>query len=95
MNDEQFSSPNYVPEPSPKITSTVLEAASVPFDPSLLVRSSLAIESPEEEYDFDLEDITEDDPVDLAMRIAEASEIQIDGDDDDDDEDIVYRVTRS
>lgn len=49
-----------------------------------------AIGEDAEEYG---DEITEDDPVDLAMRIATASRMEMDSDDDDDDDDeeIVYR----
>lgn len=50
-------------------------------------------EDAEEDTEEYGDEITEDDPVDLAMRIATASRMEMDSDDDDDDDDeeIVYR----
>lgn len=48
------------------------------------------------EQEFEgLEDMTEDDPVDLAMRVAESDRMMMDGDDDEDDEEIVYQSLNS
>jgi hypothetical protein len=47
-------------------------------------------EEDEEELGGYGEEGTEDDPVDLAMRISTADRLEMDGEDEDDDEEIVY-----
>lgn len=54
-----------------------------------------AVEDDEEDEFGGEEEATEDDPVDLAMRVATADRMVMDGEDEDEDEEIVYQSLSS
>lgn len=66
-----------------------------PFARSFREQPVEAEEEEEEEEEELFEDVTEDDPVDLAMRIANADRMEMDGEDEEEEEEIVYQSLNS